>query len=118
MDLDEGKGLSPTDSHSFDPELSGVKPMRKSLRKWTLLGKNQLQAEIVTVESPEIGLVNNVNGTVQHAETHEKRDQLYGFTRGSVATTSENATTTPNSGQRNVYIQNANRGRKPTGTSA
>jgi len=38
-----------------------------------LAGENQLQAEIVTVESPEIGPVNNVNGTVQHAETHEKK---------------------------------------------
>lgn len=49
--MDEDKGLSPTDSHSFDEELSGIKSMRKSVPEMDLAEENHLQAEIVTVES-------------------------------------------------------------------
>ena len=105
------------DSHSFDEELSGNKIHEEQPSEMGFAEENHLQAEIVTVGSPEVGPVGNVKGTVQHAETHEKRDQLYGFTRGSVATTSKDATTTPTLGSE-MYTYNANRERKPTRPSA
>lgn len=75
--LDEDKGLSPMDSRSFDEELSGNEIHEEEPSEMDFAEENHLQAEIVTVESLEIGPVNNVKATAQHAETHEKRDQVH-----------------------------------------
>ena len=69
--LGEDKGLSLTDSHLFDEELSGNEIYEEEPSEMDLAEENHLHAEIVTVESPEIGPVNNVKGTAQQTETRE-----------------------------------------------
>ena len=69
--LDEDDRLSLTDSHLIDEELSGNEIHEEEPSEMDLAKENHLQAEIVTVESPEIGPANNVKGTAQQTETRE-----------------------------------------------